>query len=145
MTVRSKGSVSVPSLGTDQRHVEWGTMALWRVDQAAAYLGIRPKTLYEWVRLGRVPYRKIGFNVRFDPEELESWTESQSRGVAREDTGAPPAVSADSETLSRLAVDASVVLRHLEKDVGASLSFLQRRKLLDLAAKLEQAVTDREP
>ncbi len=120
-------------------------MALWRVDQAAEYLGIRPKTLYEWVRLGRVPYRKIGFNVRFDPDELESWTESQSRGAARGDTGTPPAASADAETLPRLAIDASVVLRDLEKDVGASLSFLQRRKLLDLAAKLEQAVTGREP
>jgi len=28
-------------------------MSLWRVDQAADYLGIRPKTLYEWVRTGR--------------------------------------------------------------------------------------------
>ena len=114
-------------------------MALWRVEQAAEYLGIRPKTLYEWVRLGRVPYRKIGFNVRFDPEELERWTKRQSRGSDHADAGAPP----DSETLARLAVDASVVLRDLEKDVGASLSFLQRRKLLDLAEKLEQASTGR--
>ncbi len=119
-------------------------MALWRVEQAAEYLGIRPKTLYEWVRLGRVPYRKIGFNVRFDPEELERWTESQSRGADRADTGVPPPGSADSETLSRLAVDASAVLRDLEKEVGASLSFLQRRKLLDLAEKLEQAATGRD-
>ena len=47
-------------------------MALWRVEEAAEFLGIRPKTLYEWVRQGRVPYRKIGFNVRFDPDDLES-------------------------------------------------------------------------
>ena len=119
-------------------------MALWRVEQAAEYLGIRPKTLYEWVRLGRVPYRKIGFNVRFDPDELERWTASQSRGSDHADAGAPPPASADSETLSRLAVDASVLLRDLEKDVGASLSFLQRRKLLDLAEKLEQAATGRD-
>ncbi len=117
-------------------------MALWRVEQAAEYLGIRPKTLYEWVRHGRVPYRKIGFNVRFDPDELERWTERQSRGSDRENAGALPAGAAASETLSRLAVDASVILRDLEKDVGASLSFLQRRKLLDLAEKLEQAATD---
>ncbi len=119
-------------------------MALWRVDQAAEYLGIRPKTLYEWVRLGRVPYRKIGFNVRFDPDELERWTEGQSRGSDHADAGAPPPGSVDSETLSRLAVDASVILRDLEKDLGASLSFLQRRKLLDLAEKLEQAATGRD-
>ena len=116
-------------------------MALWRVEQAAEYLGIRPKTLYEWVRLGRVPYRKIGFNVRFDPDDLERWTERQSRGSDHANAGALPAASADSETLSRLAVDASVILRDLEKDVGASLSFLQRRKLLDLAETLEPAAT----
>jgi len=60
-------------------------MALWRVDEAADFLGIRPKTLYEWVRQGRVPYRKIGFNVRFDPAELESWVGSQSRGPEPDD------------------------------------------------------------
>ena len=114
-------------------------MALWRVEQAAEYLGIRPKTLYEWVRLGRVPYRKIGFNVRFDPAELEQWTESQSRGSDPADVSGPPRGSDGSESLSRLAIDASAVLRDLEKDVGASLSFPQRRKLLDLAKKLERA------
>ena len=93
-------------------------MALWRVKQAAEYLGIRPKTLYEWVRLGRVPYRKIGFNVRFDPEELKAWTENQSQGSASADAGASHPASPDSKTLSCLAVEVSAVLRDLEKDVG---------------------------
>ena len=117
-------------------------MALWRVKQAAEYLGIRPKTLYEWVRLGRVPYRKIGFNVRFDPEELEQWSEGQSRGSDSGDTNVPRSEAPDSKTLSSLAIDAARVLRDLEKDVGASLSFPQRRKLLELAEKLEQATAD---
>jgi excisionase family DNA binding protein len=119
-------------------------MALWRVKQAAEYLGIRPKTLYEWVRLGRVPYRKIGFNVRFDPEELKAWTENQSQGSASADAGASHPASPDSKTLSCLAVEVSAVLRDLEKDVGTSLSFPQRRKLLELAKKLEKATADRD-
>ena len=111
-------------------------MALWRVEQAAEYLGIRPKTLYEWVRLGRVPHRKIGFNVRFDPDELEEWTEGQAQGTKAADGGG--------EALSALAADASQVLRELERDVGASLSFPQRRRLLDLAERLERASGDRQ-
>ena len=117
-------------------------MALWRVKQAAEYLGIRPKTLYEWVRLGRVPYRKIGFNVRFDPEELKQWIEGQSQGFDSDDTSVPRPEAPDSKTLSHLAVEASTVLRDLEKDVGTNLSFPQRRKLLELAKKLEQAAID---
>jgi excisionase family DNA binding protein len=115
---------------------------LWRVEKAAEYLGIRPKTLYEWVRQGRVPYRKIGFNVRFDPEELAEWTESQSRGAGatkRSSSGEREPAPETSATLVRLAHDASATLRDLERDVGTSLSFPQRRKLLELADKLEQA------
>jgi len=121
---------------------------LWRVDEAAAYLGIRPKTLYEWVRLGRVPYRKIGFNVRFDPAELSDWTEGQSRGAmiaapAPEVPAGPadPATVSVSPTLLELASDACAALRDLEREVGASLSYPQRRQLLDLAQRLEQAVS----
>ena len=117
-------------------------MALWRVKQAAEYLGIRPKTLYEWVRFGRVPYRKIGFNVRFDPEELKQWIEGQSQGFGSDDTSVQRPEAPDSKTLSHLAVEASTVLRVLEKDVGTNLSFPQRRKLLELAKKLEQATID---
>lgn len=121
--------------------------ALWRVEEAAEYLGIRPKTLYEWVRLGRVPYRKIGFNVRFEPRELEQWTESQSRGGgelrAAADGSVAPADGAVSEpithTLAELASDAAAALRSVDRDVGADLSFPARRKLLDLAKRLENA------
>lgn len=148
-------------------------MALWRVEEAAEYLGIRPKTLYEWVRLDRVPYRKIGFNVRFDPDELRCWTEEQSRGAGTgrgaNKSSAPdnrvtgkkkkkkPAASTrggaaqspetpQADLLVRLAGDASRALRDLERDVGTSLSFPQRRKLLDLAQRLDDAASQaREP
>lgn len=120
------------------------SMSLWRVEQAAEFLGIRPKTLYEWVRLGRVPHRKIGFNVRFDPAELEKWTAAQSRVSSRPSRRrGEPAAGDDSPgasaALRRLAAEASRVLRELERDVGANLSYPQRRELSDLVERLEEA------
>ncbi len=128
-------------------------MALWRVEQAAEYLGIRPKTLYEWVRLGRVPYRKIGFNVRFDPGEIEAWAAGQSRAPApdRAEDGERRASTAQAARqdgvagskelaeLRDLASDAARALRQLERDVGASLSYPQRQNLAQLADRLENA------
>ncbi|MGD8330281.1 MAG: helix-turn-helix domain-containing protein [Acidobacteriota bacterium] len=120
---------------------------LWRVEEAAEYLGIRPKTLYEWVRLDRVPYRKIGFNVRFDPDELARWTAKQARG-ADPAAASPQAEQPAPETLTTLvdlASDASAALRDLERDVGATLSFPQRRRLLELAERLEKAASEVSP
>ena len=128
-------------------------MALWRVEQTAEYLGIRPKTLYEWVRLGRVPYRKIGFNVRFDPGEIEAWVLDQSRAAepAAAEDGEPRASSgketrkkggAGAKALAEfrdLASDAARALRELERDVGASLSYPQRQQLAHLVERLENA------
>lgn len=107
-------------------------MSLWRVNQAAEYLGIRPKTLYEWVRTGRIPYRKLGFNVRFDPVELEAWVGDQRAAAAA--TGGPE--------LETAALDAVAELRRLELDLGAHLSFPKRRELRQLASRLERAAAD---
>lgn len=123
-------------------------MALWRVEEAADYLGIRPKTLYEWVRTGRVPHRKLGFNVRFDPEELSDWVESQSAGAdpdapADETTIVQEAAETEPEELEELreaALEASRRLRKVESDLGAQLSFPQREELRELAERVQRAV-----
>lgn len=107
-------------------------MGLWRVEEAARYLGIRPKTLYDWVRRGRVPHRKLGFNVRFDPEELERWVREQA---ARRPAGAGEAVQA----LRAAALEAAERLRRLEADLGAQLSFPERQGLRRLAERLRAA------
>jgi excisionase family DNA binding protein len=134
-------------------------MALWRVEEAADFLGIRPKTLYEWVRQGRVPYRKIGFNVRFEPAELESWVAAQSRGPEPAEGSESPSagqLAARSELGSRarrglleeeceilsLVKKAAATLRALEREVGAELSFKRRRDLSALAERLEKAGRD---
>jgi excisionase family DNA binding protein len=134
-------------------------MALWRVDEAADFLGIRPKTLYEWVRQGRVPHRKIGFNVRFDPDELESWVASQSQGpepaertavisAGHPDAHAEPGAKVtarDPEIIKEvqdLVAEAATTLRVLEREVGAELSFKRRQELSALADRLEAAGRD---
>ena len=134
-------------------------MALWRVEEAAEFLDIRPKTLYEWVRQGRIPYRKIGFNVRFEPAELESWVASQSRGpepgeeATAGSAGAPQSPIQGSEAasaraseitadLQELAGEAASTLRDLEREVGTELSFPRRQELNALAERLETAARD---
>jgi excisionase family DNA binding protein len=134
-------------------------MALWRVDEAADFLGIRPKTLYEWVRQGRVPYRKIGFNVRFDPAELDAWVASQSRGPESSEravgscanhleapTGSDAKVTGRSPETSKriqeLVAEAATTLRALEREVGAELSFNRRQELSALAERLEAVGRD---
>ncbi len=113
-------------------------MTLWRVDQAADFLGIRPKTLYEWVRTGKIPHRKLGFNVRFDRDELERWVESQpGTGGAEPDTNG---ASASGELIAT-ATDAATMLLRVESDLGQHLSFPQRREIKKLAHRL-QAATD---
>lgn len=115
-------------------------MPLWRVEQAAEYLGIRPKTLYEWVRTGRVPHQKLGFNVRFDPAELERWAREQS---AQKRSPEPKAVcAAPAPTLRDLvevAIEAAQQLRNLESAVGTQLSFPQRQALKSLTERLRKA------
>jgi len=41
------------------------------VNEAAEYLGISAKTLYNWVSQRKVPFFKVGNMVRFDLQELD--------------------------------------------------------------------------
>lgn len=47
---------------------------LLNVSEAAEYLGIEEKTLYNWVSLRKIPHVKLGHKMlRFDVTELEEW------------------------------------------------------------------------
>ncbi|MBW2044312.1 MAG: helix-turn-helix domain-containing protein [Deltaproteobacteria bacterium] len=46
---------------------------LWMVEDVARWLRIAPKTVYNKVERGEIPYRKIGGALRFIPEEIENW------------------------------------------------------------------------
>ncbi len=51
---------------------------LLKVSDVAALLNVRPRTIYEMVAQGRIPYRKPpGSNIlRFDLEEIVEWTKA---------------------------------------------------------------------
>ena len=49
----------------DQRYID--------LQQAAVYLGLSPKTLYEWVAKGNMPAYKLGRVWRFDLLELDQF------------------------------------------------------------------------
>ena len=53
-----------------------------KVPELAALLKIKPRTIYEMVAQGRIPYRKPpGTNIlRFDLEEILAWTKAGSNG-----------------------------------------------------------------
>lgn len=48
---------------------------LLNIDQAAAFLNLRPKTLYSYICRRRIPFVKIGSRVLFNPEKLEAWVD----------------------------------------------------------------------
>lgn len=52
--------------------------ALWSVEDAAAYLRVPPKTLYEWRYKGDgPPSHRIGRYVRYVPDEVRTWVRSR--------------------------------------------------------------------
>lgn len=48
------------------------------VEHAAKLLGLSIHTLYSYIRYRRIPFRKIGSRVLFDPDELENWLKSKA-------------------------------------------------------------------
>lgn len=52
----------------------------WDVRRAAAFLGVKEKTLYRLAAEGSVPSFKVGGALRFDPAKLAAWRESLQGG-----------------------------------------------------------------
>ena len=48
--------------------------SLWNVMQVAEFLSVSPSTVRDWVYRRKIPFRKAGQSLRFDPEEIERWT-----------------------------------------------------------------------
>jgi excisionase family DNA binding protein len=55
-----------------------GRPALLNVSELAAFLKVKPRTIYEMVAQNRIPYRKPpGSNIlRFDLDEIIAWTKA---------------------------------------------------------------------
>lgn len=46
---------------------------LWRVPQVAKYLKLKPRTIYNKVSLGDLPYHKVGGTLYFLRDEIENY------------------------------------------------------------------------
>jgi len=46
------------------------------VDEVAAMLRLTPKGIYKMVHEKRIPFRKAGAQLLFDPKEIDEWTKT---------------------------------------------------------------------
>ena len=45
--------------------------------QAADFLGVKLNTIYKWVQMKKIPYRKHGRLIRFSRRDLLDWSKSK--------------------------------------------------------------------
>lgn len=56
---------------------------LWSVRDVAEFLGVPPKTLYQWRHQGHGPRgRRVGRYFRYDPADVRTWFASLTVGAA---------------------------------------------------------------
>ena len=56
--------------------------ALMSLPQVARYLGMKERTIYNWVQTGKIPAFKLGSTWRFRRSEIDAWLETQRFGRA---------------------------------------------------------------
>lgn len=49
------------------------------VEEVAAMLRCKPRTIYNMVSQRRIPFRKAGRHLLFDPQEIDAWTRKGAR------------------------------------------------------------------
>jgi excisionase family DNA binding protein len=50
---------------------------LLTVDDLAAWLQVKPRTVYQWVHVGYIPVIKLGTLVRFDRTSILEWVKKR--------------------------------------------------------------------
>ncbi|MDD1671515.1 MAG: helix-turn-helix domain-containing protein [Methanomicrobiales archaeon] len=56
---------------------------IYTIEQAADVLHIKPRTMREWIRLGKVRAFKLGDLVRIHDEDLQEFIDSERRKSRR--------------------------------------------------------------
>lgn len=51
------------------------------LDEASKYLGIKPITLRNWIKLKKIPSHKIGKQWKFKKSELDEWVISGKSAI----------------------------------------------------------------
>lgn len=49
---------------------------LMTVEEVSDYLRVRPATIYEWAKQGKIPAVKMGRLWRFEIEKIEAWVKN---------------------------------------------------------------------
>ncbi|MFL6228924.1 MAG: helix-turn-helix domain-containing protein [Pyrinomonadaceae bacterium] len=71
-----RGAITVVKTTHPQAHLP----RLLTVAEVASLLRLEPRTIYNMVSQGRIPFRKAGRQLRFAEPEIEEWTRA---GAAR--------------------------------------------------------------
>ena len=58
---------------------------LLTVDEVADFLRVKPSTVYEWAKQGKIPASKVGRLWRFSRKDVEAWV--RNGGVQPHDGG----------------------------------------------------------
>lgn len=53
------------------------------IEELAAYLKLRPQTIYRWAQRGTLPGAKLGKEWRFRRSAIERWIDGQTQGCGR--------------------------------------------------------------
>lgn len=51
---------------------------LMRIEELAAYLRVKKRTVYEWLKKGKIPAIKTVGQWRFKKEKIDEWLEKMS-------------------------------------------------------------------
>lgn len=51
---------------------------LMRIEEVAAYLRVKKRTIYDWVRKGKIPAIKTVGQWRFKKERIDEWLEKRN-------------------------------------------------------------------
>jgi excisionase family DNA binding protein len=54
------------------------------VKRISEITGVKPKTLYEWAKRGKIPSRKVEKLIRFNEEEIILWMDSKAAAPPKE-------------------------------------------------------------
>jgi excisionase family DNA binding protein len=77
--VKSRRGFMIDSNENAQAPKPSGKPQFLTVDELAEMLRVKPRTIYEMVSQGRIPYRKVGRRVVFLLAEILEWTNPKSR------------------------------------------------------------------
>ena len=59
---------------------------LLTIDQLCELLKLKKSYIYDLTYRKRIPYKRIGRFLRFDPEEIKEWIDAQTYGTSRKKT-----------------------------------------------------------